>query len=781
MSKVTLLAVSIAGILTGCGGSESSADSSTAVGAVITGMDGYYQNAVVFDDVNKDGVLDISGDIIYGLTDASGQLTLPSGTSISGRLALQVIAPGGAAQSALISYDSSTYAGVYTIDTDYPETALTELVLQTTAGADNDTAISPISDLVATLEDNGDADALQTVANALGINSSAIHQDYINVNNSSLHKIAQILSASKSHNSDKYQAAATNIITETVTAVRNMADDELSDVNNVPVVTVSGDQSSGYSVVSVTNSKATVSSSIKSALQKELDNLAATEGGSLSFTYNIASLFSDSDLDATTQSISLTYTDGSDTGVEITLTETTLSISSNQILSGEDIDFSLSIVDYASDTTTAVGSASVSFELSVASLNSTPTANSAIEDNIQATVDNWIITQGDSFTDSFTLSGLFTDADSDTLTYSGTTTATGLRVEEITNDTVVLSGTPLVYGSGYSITITATDGEEHVSSTIDLPEIVQGTTDQSTSTASIQDLMGSTWYYLEYGEDDGNDSTADFTRVWCQAIRFADGVIYGNQRSINDLTSCDVTADQQQGTYTVSGDTLLAEYDFGDEGVFTLTYSLKEDELPAESISSGALTVLLSAEEDGEASSFRYTYFSSSTDIEARIQAASDDGFAARNFAMWLPTSTEGTYQLGSIDISIDSSEYGEEENNADADIFFNPAQGSSITCADISNYYGRFVIMSSAMDTENTTNEDYYNSWEYGHGISTSECYDHSDDNDPYAAIDFDFSPLNMTQGAVYSIIGFVKEGQGEHAQDLKFNIEWTGSSNNQ
>lgn len=40
MSKVTLLAVSIAGILTGCGGSESSADSSTAVGAVITGMDG---------------------------------------------------------------------------------------------------------------------------------------------------------------------------------------------------------------------------------------------------------------------------------------------------------------------------------------------------------------------------------------------------------------------------------------------------------------------------------------------------------------------------------------------------------------------------------------------------------------------------------------------------------------------------------------------------------------------------------------------------------------------
>ncbi len=780
MSKVTLLAVSIVGILTGCGGSDSGTSATDSVGTVVTGMDGYYQNAVVFDDVNKDGVLDISGDTIYGLTNASGQLTLPPSTEISGRLALQVIAPGGTAQSALISYDASAYSGVYTIDTDYPGTALTELVLQTTAGADNDTAISPISDLVATLEDNGDTDALQTVANALGITSSAIHQDYIDVNNSSLHKIAQILSASKSHNSDNYQAAATNIITETVTAVRDMADDELSDINNVPVVTVSGDQSSGYSVVSVTNSKATVSSSIKSELQTALDNLAATKGGTLSFSYNIASLFNDSDLEAMS-AIALNYSDESTSGVTIALNGTTLTLSSNQILSGEDIDFSLSIVDYASDTTTAVGSASVSFELSVASLNSVPTANSAIEADIQAALDGWIITQGDSFTDSFTFSGLFTDADSDTLTYSGTTTATGLRVEQITNDTVVLSGTPSVSGSGYSVTITATDGEESVSSTFDLPEIAQGTTDQSTSTASIQDLMGPTWYYLEYGEDDGDDSTSDFTRVWCQAIRFADGVIYGNQRSINDLTSCDVTADQQQGTYIINGDTLLAEYDFGDEGVFTLTYSLKEDELPAERISSGALTVLLSAEEEGENSSFRYTYFSSPTDAAARIQTASDDGFAARNFAMWLPTSSEGTYQLGSIDISIDSSEYGEDADNADADIFFNPAQGGSITCADIHNYYDRFVIMSSAMNTEQTTNEDYFNSWEYGHGISTSECYDHSDENDPYAAIDFDFSPLNLTQGAVYSIIGFVKDGQGEHAQDLKFNIEWTGSSNNQ
>ncbi len=86
MKKVSLLAASVALALVGCGGSDGGSDTNTgtpsAGGIIITGFDGYFKNAVVFDDMpvatrtSTVGKLD-SNDVIFGLTDGNGKITLP--------------------------------------------------------------------------------------------------------------------------------------------------------------------------------------------------------------------------------------------------------------------------------------------------------------------------------------------------------------------------------------------------------------------------------------------------------------------------------------------------------------------------------------------------------------------------------------------------------------------------------------------------------------------------------------------------------------------------------
>ncbi|MCV5263446.1 hypothetical protein OFC55_37890, partial [Escherichia coli] len=73
MNKVSLLAASVAIALTGCGGSDGGS-SSASNGVVITGFDGYFKNAVVFEDTNNNGQWDTQESIL-GLTDEKGQLT----------------------------------------------------------------------------------------------------------------------------------------------------------------------------------------------------------------------------------------------------------------------------------------------------------------------------------------------------------------------------------------------------------------------------------------------------------------------------------------------------------------------------------------------------------------------------------------------------------------------------------------------------------------------------------------------------------------------------------
>ncbi|MDW2288693.1 acid phosphatase, partial [Vibrio sp. 1562] len=107
MNKVSLLAASVAIALTGCGGSDSGS-SSASNGVVITGFDGYFKNAVVFEDTNNNGQWDTQESIL-GLTDEKGQLKLDAKPEST--LALQTITPNGSKQKQLIALDAKEYAG----------------------------------------------------------------------------------------------------------------------------------------------------------------------------------------------------------------------------------------------------------------------------------------------------------------------------------------------------------------------------------------------------------------------------------------------------------------------------------------------------------------------------------------------------------------------------------------------------------------------------------------------------------------------------------------------
>ncbi len=805
MKKVSLLAMSIATVLSGCGGSDSS---STSAGTTITGQDGYYVNALVFDDIDKDGVLDIGEDTIYGLTNESGQITLPSGTNIQGYLALQVLVAGGDVQNSLINSDSETYTDdTYTIDSDYPDTGLDEeIVLRTSASIDSNTVtavVNPITDAVAILVANGATQeaAEETIANGLDIDTSELYTDYIASEQNKTHKAAQILASAKASQSN-YEVAlgssASSILSEVKdaagTAVEadeaaaNDDDDTNDDDVNVPSLTLSSNGSGGYAAVTIDNIKASVDAKVLNDIQTKLNEIGATEGGSISWNYSnvqnysvtdsdgiilVYSLFSDNDMgNVPTQDITVDYDGTDESGVTIAISgtgrDTVLTISSNEILTNEDIHFVLKMDDLDANSN-PVGTVLSAFTIPVTPVTHSPVVDADVKSSIQDSMDSWALTLDESFSKSFSVGSLFTDEDGDALTYTASNTA-GLTVE-VSNGLVIISGAPSQSGSGQTLSVTASDGDHETTEKFTLPTI-EGD-DSDTADSGIQQLLNNTWYVVEHGSDDGDDSTTNYTRIWCDTVRFEDGIVYGNERSIDNLGTCDATADTQwyNGTYTVDGDTLVATFtEDGEEE--TIVYSLKEDSMPGNSISPGALTVLQTnpAEESGSMDKYElYTYYASQTDAEARIKIDSNAEASDRHFPMWLPAESDDEYQLGSVDVTLTDTENGVEVG--DADIYFNPAEGGSITCDDIEEFYYGFSLISKT-----SNNSDPIQLW--GGCIDKTE-----DDGTQYAVIDFDFDSnenVDLEEGVTYAILATPKSEMSQYIETIKFSLEWTGQGNN-
>ncbi|EHH3731656.1 TPA: hypothetical protein ACMDT9_001583 [Vibrio parahaemolyticus] len=767
MNKVSLLAASVAIALTGCGGSDSGS-SSASNGVVITGFDGYFKNAVVFEDTNNNGQWDTQESIL-GLTDEKGQLTLAAKPEKT--LALQTLVPNGAKQKQLIALDAKKYAGTYTVDMDHPSQAMAHEIVFRAPSSSN--VISPITDLVA-IEMAKDPsiteeDAKANVNKALGGSEEApidLYSDFVEgaTKNAELHKTAQILTESKAQNPTNYEKKATEFAQAANQEVDRLvaSGENINDPSLRPVITDSTPNSDNLAPETVVNNKLTVNETVEDAAEDKLDKLpkivkgAAFDGVEL----NIEGLFKDKDQSLV--STKLTH-NLAGTGIEVEQVGNLIVLHPTAIVEKSgDFEIVLTAQDKNSNGD-VLSTVSTVFEIEIESANLPPMVVEAEQARLQSIVDAWYLQQGELFEQTLDVSGLFQDKDGQITDYSADYVGIeGLSAIEDGNAIVTIKGTPTKAGeSGAALTISATDGHTAVQIALSMPEVKEGVTPPPTA----HPLEGKTWYYLEHGSDDGDDNDEfDYSRVWCESIKFEGGVVYGNVRSSENRTECtDADTQKEQATYKVENGRLIATFQFEEDGE-SLTESFEVDVAGnADELAKGAKTIVqrpIALDEKAE----RYTYFADAANAESRIQVKSDDSYDKRFGYIYLPAEQDNVYDLGMVSFALVEGSQGYK-----AYINFD-VEGKDFSCDTIDEFYKSFTFSGNDLTTP------------YSQHYIGGSCNTITDEEYDYASIYFDLSQIqSLDVKNIYSFIGYANDKNAEYIEAVKFNIEWTGEGDNE
>ncbi|HCE1931175.1 TPA: hypothetical protein ACN33E_001691 [Vibrio parahaemolyticus] len=767
MNKVSLLAASVAIALTGCGGSDSGS-SSASNGVVITGFDGYFKNAVVFEDTNNNGQWDTQESIL-GLTDEKGQLTLAAKPEKT--LALQTLVPNGAKQKQLIALDVKKYAGTYTVDMDHPSQAMAHEIVFRAPSSSN--VISPITDLVA-IEMAKDPsiteeDAKANVNKALGGSEEApidLYSDFVEgaTKNAELHKTAQILTESKAQNPTNYEKKATEFAQAANQEVDRLvaSGENINDPSLRPVITDSTPNSDNLAPETVVNNKLTVNETVEDAAEDKLDKLpkivkgAAFDGVEL----NIEGLFKDKDQSLV--STKLTH-NLAGTGIEVEQVGNLIVLHPTAIVEKSgDFEIVLTAQDKNSNGD-VLSTVSTVFEIEIESANLPPMVVEAEQARLQSIVDGWYLQQGELFEQTLDISGLFQDKDGQITDYSADYVGIeGLSAIEDGNAIITIKGTPTKAGeSGAALTISATDGHTAVQIALSMPEVKEGVTPPPTA----HPLEGKTWYYLEHGSDDGDDNDEfDYSRVWCESIKFEGGVVYGNVRSSENRTECtDADTQKEQATYKVENGRLIATFQFEEDGE-SLTESFEVDVAGnADELAKGAKTIVqrpIALDEKAE----RYTYFADAANAESRIQVKSDDSYDKRFGYIYLPAEQDNVYDLGMVSFALVEGSQGYK-----AYINFD-VEGKDFSCDTIDEFYKSFTFSGNDLTTP------------YSQHYIGGSCNTITDEEYDYASIYFDLSQIqSLDVKNIYSFIGYANDKNAEYIEAVKFNIEWTGEGDNE
>ncbi|HHG3185340.1 TPA: hypothetical protein ACPVYD_001651 [Vibrio parahaemolyticus] len=767
MNKVSLLAASVAIALTGCGGSDSGS-SSASNGVVITGFDGYFKNAVVFEDTNNNGQWDTQESIL-GLTDEKGQLTLAAKPEKT--LALQTLVPNGAKQKQLIALDAKKYAGTYTVDMDHPSQAMAHEIVFRAPSSSN--VISPITDLVA-IEMAKDPsiteeDAKANVNKALGGSEEApidLYSDFVEgaTKNAELHKTAQILTESKAQNPTNYEKKATEFAQAANQEVDRLvaSGENINDPSLRPVITDSTPNSDNLAPETVVNNKLTVNETIEDAAEDKLDKLpeivkgAAFDGVEL----NIEGLFKDKDQSLV--STKLTH-NLAGTGIDVEQVGNLIVLHPAAIVEKSgDFEIVLTAQDKNSNGD-VLSTVSTVFEIEIESANLPPMVVEAEQARLQSIVDGWYLQQGELFEQTLDISGLFQDKDGQITDYSADYVGIeGLSAIEDGNAIITIKGTPTKAGeSGAALTISATDGHTAVQIALSMPEVKEGVTPPPTA----HPLEGKTWYYLEHGSDDGDDNDEfDYSRVWCESIKFEGGVVYGNVRSSENRTECtDADTQKEQATYKVENGRLIATFQFEEDGE-SLTESFEVDVAGnADELAKGAKTIVqrpIALDEKAE----RYTYFADAANAESRIQVKSDDSYDKRFGYIYLPAEQDNVYDLGMVSFALVEGSQGYK-----AYINFD-VEGKDFSCDTIDEFYKSFTFSGNDLTTP------------YSQHYIGGSCNTITDEEYDYASIYFDLSQIqSLDVKNIYSFIGYANDKNAEYIEAVKFNIEWTGEGDNE
>ncbi|ELA9710981.1 TPA: hypothetical protein KD131_000981 [Vibrio parahaemolyticus] len=767
MNKVSLLAASVAIALTGCGGSDSGS-SSASNGVVITGFDGYFKNAVVFEDTNNNGQWDTQESIL-GLTDEKGQLTLAAKPEKT--LALQTLVPNGAKQKQLIALDAKKYAGTYTVDMDHPSQAMAHEIVFRAPSSSN--VISPITDLVA-IEMAKDPsiteeDAKANVNKALGGSEEApidLYSDFVEgaTKNAELHKTAQILTDSKAQNPTNYEKKATEFAQAANQEVDRLvaSGENINDPSLRPVITDSTPNSDNLAPETLVNNKLTVNETVEDAAEDKLDKLpeivkgAAFDGVEL----NIEGLFKDKDQSLV--STKLTH-NLAGTGIEVEQVGNLIVLHPTAIVEKSgDFEIVLTAQDKNSNGD-VLSTVSTVFEIEIESANLPPMVVEAEQARLQSIVDGWYLQQGELFEQTLDVSGLFQDKDGQLTDYSADYVGIeGLSAIEDGNAIITIKGTPTKAGeSGAALTISATDGHTAVQIALSMPEVKEGVTPPPTA----HPLEGKTWYYLEHGSDDGDDNDEfDYSRVWCESIKFEGGVVYGNVRSSENRTECtDADTQKEQATYKVENGRLIATFQFEEDGE-SLTESFEVDVAGnADELAKGAKTIVqrpIALDEKAE----RYTYFADAANAESRIQVKSDDSYDKRFGYIYLPAEQDNVYDLGMVSFALVEGSQGYK-----AYINFD-VEGKDFSCDTIDEFYKSFTFSGNDLTTP------------YSQHYIGGSCNTITDEEYDYASIYFDLSQIqSLDVKNIYSFIGYANDKNAEYIEAVKFNIEWTGEGDNE
>jgi len=790
MTKLNFLAMSVAMALTGCGGGDGGSDSGTPGtnptnpnSHIITGFDGYFENAVVFVDSDNDGQWDINEPAL-GLTNIKGELDLGE-SKPQGTLALQILATTKTQPLRDNLNANGLDEDLFTIDSDFPgQPVAANIVFRAPNSSD---VISPITDLVVIESNNtandvdGDGtvsedEAIQAVSKNLnnGVADDAFdpYIDFVEGADTDpvLHKTAQILTETKAANPATYDDSASEIAQDAKAVVDSIKDDESKLNDPTYVVPVDGNPNS----IDTPTYKTSVDGKVYDAIQAAFDSVELTLGdtgnNSYLFEVPIDGLFIDGDVPS---GIELTAYDGLSGNTELDISELSNSnihvaiydnykelgkdvialgiLGTNSITKAGDFEVTLKLRAQDSDN---YSETEAKFSLSVDEGDATaPEVTSVLED-IEDQVSQWQLVERKEVPDTYRVSysGLFESENSVNVTAKTNLSIAGLSLtNKAETQELILSGTPTLSSSDanlkFEIWITGTDATTGLSTqvTVEVPDIAD--------VRPLHPLEEKELFYIETPEDED-------TLNYCQTFKLADGDVYfGDEDYDGDLTNrCAPVSPTSSATYTVDGNIItIYEGDY-DPMTFEVMYTAKE--------SDGVERFTVTSTELNDSGNYSATFeaFAGKAAAEKRINLTSSDNWDSGALPTTLHLPNNGNAGPRFVEVYItaqmqNSGDGGNDLEKADADLFFDTVDGSDITCADLLNNLETISFAS----------------------IESTECYDGQDQDEngnpkgpAYAIIDFDYDST-FAENSVHAIY---LNGFTDNDVRLMRNIRFTGDS---
>ncbi|MCU8491212.1 hypothetical protein M2G40_13995 [Vibrio vulnificus] len=529
--------------------------------------------------------------------------------------------------------------------------------------------------------------------------------------------------------------------------------------------------------VELSNTAPEVDGDVQAALQTHIDSWKLAQGVEFKDELDMSGLFTDREGDE------LTITTNINTvipGLTSTFDKATgkLTISGRPASAHPTQRFTVIAND--GRVATRIESNPASFDLPAVTQGEIKT-NATVLAELKAEASTWELQVGQAFEQTLDISKLFEDSISGDVEYYAHYAAhdntpaknpiPGVKVSVDASGLVSLTGTPTAETNGVILYVAKginfSGGEENDVES-EMVEILLPNVQPSdvVPEPATHPLEGKTWYMLEHGSDDGNDyDEYDYSRVWCDSIRFEDGIVYGNVRSEANRTTCgEATTQTENATYKVENGQLIATFHFEEGGIPQIESFAVEMAGDANEISQGAKTIVHRSVSSNVSEAERYTYYSSKADAEARIQVRSDDVADKRFGYIYLPAEQNNTYNLGMVSFAL-------VENSQGYNAYLNfDVEGKDFSCATVNEFYKSFKLTGNDLATS------------FGQHEISGSCNTITDEEFTYASIYFNLSEIqDLAVDNIYSFIGKTVDTNGEYAEAVKFNIKWTGTGNNE